>query len=165
MTDIFTRRSMFACHTKVAGRAGSTQSAIIFSTAAMYVVTVAKVVALQAPSVGGWGLYRVHSYCIGWQLHMSKKKYRMLNTVTEPRIVQMTICRQRFWGQIRSKNSPTIHFVSRETRMYVSDASHLYMMAVGRRSGNSSLVCFPRPYETARIPNTEYAVNMSCFHC
>lgn len=111
MTDTLTRGSICDFHTNDAGSAGSTQSAIMFSTDEMYIVTVANPVALQVPSAGT-GLYRVHSYSIGLQLMRSKTKYKMLKTVTKPRIVQMVIWRQRLRGQMRSKNRPTLHLVS-----------------------------------------------------
>ena len=114
--DIFNWRLIWAFHTNVAGSAGKTQSTKTFRNDATYVVMVAKVVALQVPS-GGFGAYPVHSYSTGWQLNTAIKKKIILKMVTAARKVQMVILRQRWFGQIRKRKSPTIHLVRVEITM------------------------------------------------
>lgn len=88
---------------------------------------------------------------------MSKKKYRILKTVTEPRMVQIVICLHLLRGQIRRRNKPTIHLVKSDMTMYKSEPSHLYIIAVGRSSGATSSVCLPKPRPTAITPKAVYA--------
>lgn len=125
MMEIFSRCGICAFQTRVAGSAGNIQSATTLRNAEMYIVTVANVVALQLPSVGGMGLYLVHCNSIGSQVRIANTSYIRLNTVITAKMTRMVICRQRLRGQIRRRNIPTIHLVNMERITYMKVVIHL----------------------------------------